>query len=206
MIDLSKYKIILASASPRRKEILEKTIERFEIIPSNTDEDYIMSKFHSKDYSSLAINLSLMKAQDISNKNPDAIVIGADTIVICDDILLGKPKDNLDAYNMLNLISNNFNIVITGVTIIYNEYIYSFSEKTTLKLKSMDDKFIKDYITSGEPFDKSGGYGIQSIKDDFLESIDGDINNVIGFPLNKFKLEFDKFLNLILSNNKTLEK
>ncbi len=198
MLDMYDIQIILASASPRRKDILKRFFKSFKIIPSTVDEEKIMQDNSSiSELSDIAIKLSSAKALDVASKNKNSIVIGADTIVICNDKLLGKPKDTIEAYAMLSMISNNVNCVITGVTLVFNDFVHSFFDRTSIKLKEMDECFINQYIESKEPFDKSGAYGIQSLKDKFLDEIDGDIDNVIGFPLAKFEEEFKAFLTQI---------
>ncbi len=189
--------ILLASSSPRRKELLKTIFDDFLVGPREIDEKEI-SNDHEGDLYSLPIFLSYYKAINVAHKAlSNTIVIGADTIVICEDELLEKPKNEAEAKYMLELISNNTNTVITGVTLVYNDIVHSFSDSTNITLKKLDAKFIDDYIKSGAPFDKSGGYGIQDLKDKYLEKIDGDINNVIGFPLEKFIIEYEKFISKI---------
>ncbi len=195
VVNTKKIEMILASASPRRKDILNSFLNDFKIIVANVNEEKVMKSFSGNNYGELAMQLSLIKAKYVANKNSNKIIIGADTIVICNNKLLGKPKNDDEARFMLNLISNNTNCVITGITMIYNHFKFSFFDLTYLNFNTIPKAFIESYIASGEPFNQSGGYAIQSLKDDYLKNINGDINNVIGFPLKKFKLEFAKFLN-----------
>lgn len=153
-------KIILASASPRRRELLNQIGIDFEVITSNCDE--IIT---STDPADVVQELSYQKAMDVYNRtNGDRIVIGADTIVYADGQILGKPADVNKCRKMLELIQGKIHHVYTGVTIIdYNTtpIIKSFAESTAVKVYPMSDKEIDDYIATKDPMDKAGSYGIQ---------------------------------------------
>ncbi len=190
MNNINNIPIILASLSPRRHELLKQVIPQFTIIPANIQEDMSIDLTPEN----LAMELAKQKALHVAKNYSNSIVIGADTIVCHENKLLGKPKNEQEAYEMLYLLSNSKQSVITGVTIVYNDIIQSFYDKTDLCFHELPENFIIEYVKSGEPFDKSGGYGIQSFNDKYLKEINGDINNVIGFPVDKFKIQYDIFL------------
>lgn len=177
-------KIILASASPRRRELLNQIGIDFEVITSNCDE--IIT---SSDPADVVQELSYQKAMDVYNRtNGNRLVIGADTIVYADGQILGKPVDVNECRKMLELIQGKIHYVYTGVTIIdYNTtpIIKSFAESTAVKVYPMSDKEIDDYIATKDPMDKAGSYGIQGYFARFIEGIDGDYNNVVGMPVGR---------------------
>lgn len=180
-------KIILASASPRRKELLRFITEDFTIRPTDADEilpDDI-NFFDAPQY------LSLIKAK-AAVCSEDELVIGCDTIVECEGKILGKPKDLENCFEMLKMLSGKTHSVYTGVTLIYKSEIHSFTECTDVKFYKLTDLEIKSYMDSGEPFDKAGGYGIQGRGALFVEKICGDYYNVVGLPVARLKREIDK--------------
>lgn len=175
-------KIILASASPRRKEILSLLNIPFEIVVSDADEtiDASLPAYFT------AETLSLKKATAVAKTlDTPSIVIAADTIVVKDDIILTKPKDDKDAYNMLKTLSGNWHSVITGVTVMNsaNGESKSFYVETKVHFIEMTDDEIYAYIKTGECSDKAGSYAIQGIGGAFIDKIDGDYFNVVGLPL-----------------------
>ncbi len=177
-------KIILASASPRRKELLEKMGLEFEIITSEVEEN-IENGPYSKD---LVENLALEKALDVSKKvNSPAFIIGADTVVVIDGIILGKPKDKDDAVRILSLLSGRTHTVVTSIAVIdtekHTQSIESVESKVTFKELSL--KEMEDYIATGEPMDKAGAYGIQGYASSFITSICGCYTNVVGISTYK---------------------
>lgn len=177
-------KIILASASPRRKELLEKMGLAFEIITSQVEEN-IENGPYSKE---LVENLALEKALDVSRqvKTP-ALIIGADTVVVIDGIILGKPKDKNDAVRILGLLSGRTHTVVTSIAIIdtktNTKSVESVESKVTFKKLSL--KEVEDYIATGEPMDKAGAYGIQGYASSFITSICGCYTNVVGISTYK---------------------
>ncbi len=180
-------KIILASQSPRRKKLFQLLGIDFDVIPSNTDE--IIT---SKNPNRVVKDLSAQKALAVAQHVDDGYIIGADTIVVFKNKILGKPKDEADAFNMLLMLSNKTHTVITGVSVIKKENglihsHHSFCEKTKVTFSTLSKKEIRTYILSGSPMDKAGAYGIQ---DDwgalFVKKIKGDFYNVVGFPLHTF--------------------
>ncbi len=173
-----KKPIILASASPRRKSLLKKIIKKFKILPSAVDE----TKIKHKTPEGFAIKAALTKAEAVAKKKKNAIVIGADTIVVLGKKILGKPKHKKDAYKMLKMLSGKTHKVITGIAVIGNKKISDY-EVTRVTMKKVSDKTIQNYVESGKPLDKAGSYGIQEIEGKFIKKINGDYNNVVGLPL-----------------------
>lgn len=177
-------KIILASNSPRRIEILNTFNIKFDVIPSDYDEKMI--KFSSP--YELVCELSERKASNVSEKvGEDCIIIGADTVVYKDGDILGKPSDEKDAFDMLSKLSGDCHKVITGICIIdkKEKNIYKSYEETLVYFKNLTKNEIMDYIKTKEPFDKAGAYGIQGFGGLFVEKIEGCYFNVVGFPVNK---------------------
>lgn len=188
--------IILASQSPRRKEILSLLDIPFKIMVSDADEtaDESLPAYF------IAESLSLKKAAAVAkNIDTEAIVIGADTIVVSEGKILGKPKDNDDAAAMLSALSGRTHSVISGVTVMDTKSAKSesFYVETKVTFAELTDTEIADYIASGEPCDKAGAYGIQGRGGKFVEKIEGDYFNVVGLPLSKLyqvlKKEFNIF-------------
>lgn len=175
--------IILASNSPRRKELLKKIFAKFEIVVSNIKEDYPQNLSCNQ----IPIYLAIKKAENVYGKNLDSLIIAADTIVCIQNKILGKPKNKSEARKMLQLLNNKVHLVISGVCLIYKDKRISFSEETYVKFKDISEKQIEKYINSEEPYDKAGGYGIQGKAYDFVENIVGDYDNVVGLPVNKIK-------------------
>lgn len=183
-------KIILASKSPRRKQIMEMLNIPFEIIVADIDEKIN----HNNDLVKEIENISFLKALKVFNDHKDAIVIGADTIVIVNNEVLGKPKDEEDAKRMLKLLENNKHHVITGVTILSNNQSETFSNISEVYFNSIDDKEIEEYIKTGEPMDKAGAYAIQGLGAKFIKKIDGDFYSIMGLPLSDINIRLKKYL------------
>ena len=197
--------IILASASPRRKELLEQIGLEFEICPAKGEE--IITKTIPEE---VVMELSKQKAEEIAsmvatfgeeNKEittpSDILVIGADTVVAYDGKILGKPKDEEDAKRMLTMLAGNTHSVFTGVTLVLidksgraGELV--FYEKTDVTMHSMTEQEIARYVASGEPMDKAGAYGIQGKCAIYIEKITGDYNNVVGLPIARIYQELKK--------------
>lgn len=173
-------KIILASSSPRRKELLEKGGIDFIVDASSIDEIMDETLPLEQRFQKLAID----KATPIHDKYPHNIVIGADTIVYFKDKVIGKAKDANEARQILHALSGHRHSVYTAVAIYFQEQLCSFVEKTDVYFKDITD-LIDPYIASGEWKGKAGAYGIQGAADCFVEYVDGDIDNVIGLPLQR---------------------
>ena len=178
------YRIILASGSPRRKELFEQIGVKFEIKTSEKEE--IITSSNPKD---VVKELSFMKAQDVAEgiEGP-AIVIGADTVVAYDGKILGKPKDNEDAVRMISSFAGDEHFVYTGVCILIKEADgsvreISFAEGTKVFVYGMTEQEILNYVESGEPMDKAGAYAIQGRFAPYIKEIEGDYYNIVGFPI-----------------------
>jgi len=178
-------RIILASASPRRKELLKKIVKNFAVVPSKVNEAEISAR-SPKEFAKKA---AMAKAKDIAAMHPGAIVIGADTIVVLGKKILGKPKDRREAIAMLESLAGKKQRVITGLAIvdISREIFVSDHEETIVKMKKVSKKDIVDYIRSFNPIDKAGAYGIQELDEVFIDRIEGDYDNVVGLPVNKLR-------------------
>ncbi|MEG1415288.1 MAG: Maf family protein [Clostridium sp.] len=174
--------IILASASPRRKEIMNLYGLDYKVIPSNADEDIDIECPYE-----MVKALASKKAQSIAVDNKDDLVIGADTIVYLDGKILGKPSSEEDAFKILKSLSGKSHEVVTGVSLICKNKNISISdyEVTKVYFKCLTDEEIQFYIDSKEPLDKAGSYGIQGIGSVFVEKIEGCYFNVVGLPVNK---------------------
>lgn len=177
-------KYVLASASARRQELLHRIISDFDIEVSNFDESTVLFNGNVEEY---VINLAKGKAISIreSLKN-DAIIIGGDTVVVLNDKILGKPKNEEDAYRMLKELSGKTHKVYSGIVVINmnNNKVEESAIYTEVKMSTLTDKEILDYIKTGEPLDKAGAYGIQGNGGVFVEEINGCFYNVVGLPLN----------------------
>ena len=174
-----KSKIILASASPRRKELLTRADIKFDICLKSVDETVPAGM----DPASGAEHTAAVKAMAVSFINTDAIVIGADTVVVLDNEVLGKPKDKEDAVNMLKKLSGREHEVITGVCLACGEKYETFHCVSQVRFYPLTDEEIRHYVASGEPLDKAGAYGIQGKGMMFVESIEGDFYNIVGLPV-----------------------
>ena len=187
-------KFILASSSPRRKQILSKLDIPFKALNPNVIEPKYNKKYSPKDYSE---KLSKMKALSIFNKYSDNIIIGADTIVVLNkNQVLGKPKNKPNAYKTLKLLSGKTHQVITSVTVMQKNINYTFSETTFVKFFKLEETEILKYIETDSPYDKAGSYGIQDYSSIFVEKINGCYNNVLGFPLSRFNYICKNILNI----------
>jgi len=172
-------RIILASGSPRRKELLAYLFEAFDVIPSGIDEAASGSPAQQVE------KLAADKANDIAGHYPDAVVIGADTLVAVDEHILGKPKDEADAAAMLRMLSGRSHNVYTGVAVITDGQMHTVVESTRVTFCRMSDDEISEYIATGEPMDKAGAYGIQGYGGKYISGIEGCFFNVMGLPLNR---------------------
>jgi len=172
-------KIILASGSPRRRQLFSSLGVEFASISPEADETFDASLKPDE----IAKQISQQKANEIYAKYPDSAVIAADTIVVTKSEILGKPKDEKDAVEMLKNLSGAWHEVITGVCILFKDKKALFSEKTRVHFKELDDDFISWYVQTKEPMDKAGAYGIQGFGAMLVDRIEGDFYNVMGFPI-----------------------
>lgn len=182
---------ILASASPRRKELLEKTGITFDIIPSSIEEKITRTK-----PSDIVLELASQKAADVfqnQDETSDLTVIGADTIVVYRDEILGKPADEQDAYDMLSMLADRTHQVYTGVSMIVRKnglaQTFNFYEKTDVTFYPVAREDLHAYVASGDPLDKAGAYGIQGPFAIHVKGIAGDYNNVVGLPVGRLYQE-----------------
>ena len=191
MVKLNKYKesdgymLILASKSPRRRDLLSIITEDFRIIPA-VGEEYADKSLSPDKY---VCELARHKAEEIAEQCPSDIVIGADTIVAVNGEILGKPVDEADAGRMLRQLSGTEHHVYTGVYIVGGSGNIAFAEDTTVRFFKLSEQEIDDYIATGEPFDKAGAYGIQGIGALLVSGITGDYYNVMGLPVGRLARE-----------------
>lgn len=188
--------IILASQSPRRKKLLQQIGLTFHVHPSKAEEVTIETK-----PGRMVEDLSRLKATDVAGTFPNSLIIGSDTIVVHKGTILGKPENEEHAFEMLSALSNSIHSVYTGAAIVKTdkngdtESQYCFHEQTKVTFSALGNQAIRAYIKTGNPLDKAGAYGIQ---DDlgalFVEKIEGDYYNVVGFPLNRFYREMKTFM------------
>lgn len=171
--------IILASKSPRRSELLALAKIDFIVKVSNQPEEVLDNLSPEQ----IAKHIALTKAKAVIGDTPNDIIIGADTIVVVDDVILGKPRDKQEAFSMLKRLSGKTHQVITGVAIINGVKIESFTEVTDVTFYPMTDSEIVDYIESEEVFDKAGSYAIQGLACKYIKEIKGDYYNVMGLPV-----------------------
>ena len=174
-------KIILASTSPRRKALLEKTGLVFETVSSDYEEDMALALPPKE----LAIHLSFRKAKAVAEKYPDAVIIAADTFVVFQGRVLGKPHTPHKAQAMLRMLSGSVHSVITGFTILEGPEgrRHSDATQTNVYLKKLTDTEIDAYVASGEPLDKAGAYAIQGLGGELIEKIEGDYLSMVGLPV-----------------------
>ena len=171
-------KIILASASPRRRELLAELGCRFEIITADIDEN-----IPEKDPAVHVCILAERKAMAVREKaGDDALIIAADTVVCADGEILGKPCDRADAERMLRMLSGRRHEVISGIAVGINGRVHTAYESTAVTFKRLSDREISAYLNTNEPYDKAGAYAVQGIASLFIERIEGDYFNVVGLP------------------------
>jgi septum formation protein len=175
-------RLILASKSPRRYELLKQMGLDFDVIPSRVEEGGLLPGESPREY---VLRLSEAKALDVGTQHPDAWVIGADTVVYVDGMVLGKPKNREEAMEMLRQLSGKEHSVLTGFSVNHVGKGKKDQEvvQTSVKVKPLKEDEMRWYVQTGEPFDKAGGYGIQGIGSFMIESIHGSYTNVVGFPV-----------------------
>ena len=183
-------KVILASASPRRKELITRLFEEYTVVPADIDEtipDEIGAEF-------APVFLAAQKAQAISETNPNALIIAADTVVIADGEILGKPKDRSEAKQMLRFLSGKTHKVITGCCISKGTESCSFYEESYVTFYELSEKEIDEYVDQGLADGKAGAYGIQDNGALFVQKIEGDYYNIVGLPIARLNREIQQFL------------
>lgn len=175
--------IILASGSPRRQELLQKLCKNFSVEVSDAEEVQ-----HADNPKTLAVENAVRKARSIADKHPDDVVIGADTIVVRDGEIFGKPDGIRGAEEMLAQLSGRKHEVTTGVALIVGGKIFTAAEVTEVFFGEMSAEEIREYVATGEPLDKSGSYALQGGATKFIEKIHGDWSNVVGLPVYRLRL------------------
>lgn len=173
---------ILASGSPRRKELLSMILDDFEIVVSNAKEDVVASEPNT-----VTKELAYIKAKSVWDNQKDKsklMVIGADTVVSVDGKILGKPANKKEAFEMINMLQGKTHQVYTGVAIFFENEEHVFSCKTDVNVDQMTNEQIEKYISTDEPYDKAGAYGIQGLFAKHIKSISGCYYNVVGLPVN----------------------
>lgn len=179
-------KIVLGSKSPRRKEILSLMGYNYEVRVSNEEEKYIGNTPIEK-----VASIAKQKADNLKVSS-DELLICADTIVVLDGKILGKPKDKDDARQMIKALQNHQHIVYTAVVVRLNGKDYDFVDEATVNIKPMTDQEIEEYINTDEPYDKAGAYAIQGIFSKYILSFSGDYYTIMGLPKNKLTELFNK--------------
>ena len=183
-------KIVLASASPRRRELIKYISDDVLCVPSG-EEEILPDGISASETPEF---LAALKARSVKNEHPDGIIIGCDTVVILDDEILSKPESREDAFNKLRALSGRKHKVITGCCIIDGAKEITFSEETEVEFYTLSDEEILGYIETGSPMDKAGGYGIQDRGSLFVKGIKGDYFNVVGLPVARLYREIKSFI------------
>ena len=179
--------IILASASPRRKKLMQEEVSScFDIIVPEIDESLSFKKF--KDVKEIVKDIAKRKCLKVVENHPNDLVIAADTVVVVDNMIIGKPNDKEDAYQILKTLSNRKHFVYTGYAIHQGDKFVNKVTKSVVYFNDLSDELINAYIASGSPMDKAGAYGYQDNNDFALvKKINGSLTNVIGFPVEDIK-------------------
>lgn len=192
-------RIILASQSPRRHSLIKKLNVDFDVVKPDFDE-----KLDSDNYTDDAIkSLSLQKALSVLNRDgktdrkslKECLVISADTVVVLNNKIMGKPKSEQDAVRMLHLLSGQTHFVVTAVSVVDADTKKAVTElvKTYVTFQELSDDLIEDYVSVNKPLDKAGAYGIQEMGSEFIKNVDGDLENVIGLPTRTLMEMLEKF-------------
>lgn len=173
--------LILASASPRRRELLKRIVPAFRVVPSRADETSV----RETDPVRFAVAAALLKAREVGERNPASLVLAADTVVSLEGEIFGKPADREEARATLKKLSGRRHRVITGVALYRKDEGRSLTghEESRVRFRSLDDRAIEGYLDTDNHVDKAGSYAIQEVHDAFVEELDGDYENVVGFPL-----------------------
>ena len=184
-------KLVLASGSSRREEIMERLDLKFTVVPSKLDE----SKFENDDPVELVKTLAEEKAKSVSKLVEEALIIAADTIVVYENEVLGKPEKKSEARRTLKMLNGDKHQVITALTVMNSESeeIYSVENITDVKMMELSEEEITKYVETGEPLDKAGSYAIQGLGGLFIEEIKGSYYSVMGLPIHQLAKLLDKF-------------
>ncbi|MDH7602790.1 MAG: Maf family protein [Armatimonadota bacterium] len=182
---MARKTVVLASASPRRRELLSVIFPEFEVCPSTFDEACVPQELGPVDH---VIYSAKRKAADVCHRYPEALVIAADTIVVVEGQILGKPVDQEDACRMLHRLSAKTHQVYTGLAIADKGHIQTAYECTDVTFRELSDELIRRYVATGEPMDKAGAYAIQGKASIFVTGIRGCFFNVVGLPVSRLSL------------------
>lgn len=189
--DMNLPPLILASGSPRRSELLRQLGVEFKVLPSEADE------VHTEQLTAMEISQlnAYRKARAVAKKCPDALVLGADTLVYLDTKLFGKPANLEDAYRMLKQLQGRTHEVVTGVCMIHlrSHRQKMFAESTTVKFRRLDIGQIQDYLARINPLDKAGAYAIQDHGEKIVEQVSGSLSNVVGLPVERLRSELEQW-------------
>ncbi|MFN8139456.1 MAG: Maf family protein [Fimbriimonadales bacterium] len=182
-----KWPVVLASGSPRRKDLLSKLFAHFVIVVPNVNEDD-----DEQDPERHALKIATRKAEAVAKTHPERLIIAADTIVVLNRKILGKPNDENHAIEMLQSLCGETHTVITAVSISSPIGKHAFAEKSQVTFKSADHAEIESYVKTGEPMDKAGAYGIQGMGGTLVTKVEGDYDNVVGLPITRLTDELRK--------------
>ena len=185
--------VILASGSPRRRELLSLIVDHFDIIPADVDETIDETKPLDREIE----RLSYKKAEAVFHEHPEAVVIGSDTIVTIDGKILGKPSSKEEAREMLRTLSGQIHTVITAVSILTREESETFSIKSEVQFENLEECEIIAYVDSNEPLDKAGAYAIQGDGAKFVKAIRGDYYAIIGLPVSELYQRLKKYAGVV---------
>lgn len=175
------YPVVLASASPRRQDLLRELVPDFEVISADVDESALTGESPSE----LALRLASEKAEAVLAVRPRSLIIAGDTVVALPTEILGKPVDADDALRMLRALSGQTHEVLTGIAVYWPGHRESFVEATRVTFGDLSDEQIADYVATGEPMDKAGAYAIQCGAAEFVTTMEGSLTNVIGLPMER---------------------
>jgi septum formation protein len=181
-------RIILASQSPRRAELLRMLALQFEILPADIDESYLKHEAAPAH----AQRLAREKALVIAEQHPDALVVGSDTVVVIDRSVLGKPKDDAEAVGMLMRLQGRTHRVATGIAVAQGEHCIAETEIVRVKFRAFDEETAREYVATREPMDKAGAYGIQGFGASLIEWVQGDYFAVMGLPVQRMIRMFEQ--------------
>ena len=172
---------VLASSSPRRQELLKLLLADFEVLPADVDES-----IHAAERpETMVVRLAREKALAVQDRYPSACIVGADTVVLCEEQILGKPSSHEEASSMLRILSGKTHQVLTGVCLLHLDMLFLECATTDVTFRRLSELEIESYLQSGEPFDKAGAYAIQGLGARFVERIDGCHFNVVGLPVSR---------------------
>lgn len=188
-------RVILASASPRRLELLSQIVPSFEVLPSDVDEDALQLN----DPRETAIRIAEAKARRVATQAPDAVVVAGDTVVAYEGtpgayVQLAKPVDAEDARRMLRALSNREHVVTTGIALAHGNEFESFAETSTVRFRRLSEAEISAYVATAEPMDKAGAYAIQGGAKGFVDSLSGSWSNVVGLPIEALRPRLARLL------------